>query len=82
MSSVKSAQYFDDHIKVVEVIIQKTCTGQINRTIMMNSHRKRFHASIRMVEIQERYLGFQEITQEENLFYVRKLQKGSKDFFL
>ena len=51
MSSVKAALYFGDYSKVLEVIDLKTPPGKFNRTVGMNSHGRRFQASIVTIEL-------------------------------
>ena len=52
VSLAKEAQSFGDYFKVEEFVNPKNPPGQINITIMMNSHERRFQASIVMIEIQ------------------------------
>ena len=48
----KAAWYFGDCVKVVNFITQNIPPGQVNRTVSMNSHGRRFQTSIDMVELQ------------------------------
>ena len=47
-----AAKRFGAHFKLVESISARTPPGQIDRTLRMNSHGKRFQASVDMVELQ------------------------------
>ena len=47
-----AAHRFGSHIKLVQEIKQDTPTQQVDRTIRMNGHGRRFQASIDMVELQ------------------------------
>ena len=52
VSSDKTDLSFGDYFNVVEVITTKNPPGKVNITAMINSHGRRFQASISMVELQ------------------------------
>ena len=52
ISRGNAAKRFGAHFKLVESITARTPPGQIDRTLRMNSHGKRFQASVDMIELQ------------------------------
>ena len=52
ISSGKASLRFGQHIKIVECLTKKSSPTQVDRTVRMNSHGRRFQASIDMVELQ------------------------------
>ena len=47
-----ASKKFGAHFKLIESITARTPPGQIDRTLRMNSHGKRFQASVDMIELQ------------------------------
>ena len=47
-----AAKRFGAHFKLVESITARDPPGQVDRTLRMNSHGKRFQTSVDMVELQ------------------------------
>ena len=52
ISSGRASLRFGQHIKIVECLTKKSSPTQVDRTIRMNGHGRRFQASIDMVELQ------------------------------